>query len=520
MTTYQTGVLCILDGFGYREDATDNAIKLADTPVYDRLWQSVPRAWLKTSGLAVGLPAGQMGNSEVGHMNIGSGRVVMQDLPRIDAAIADKSLFDRDAYQNMVTTLETTGGTAHLFGLMSPGGVHAHQDHLAAIACDLAERNLPVALHLVTDGRDTPPRSALAYLDALEGQIDHPLISIATLGGRYFAMDRDKRWDRIELHFRAIARADAPRTPSARAAIEASYQAEKGDEFINPIVIGDYQGMGEADAFFMTNFRADRVRQILTALTDDKFDGFSENLFRPLAMIVGMVDYSSALTPHMTTLYPADVIEETLGVVLSKAGMPQLRIAETEKYGHVTFFFNGGREKVFQGEDRILIPSPDVATYDLKPEMSAHEVTAELVKAIASRKYGLVIVNFANPDMVGHTGVLSAAIKAVETIDQCLGALEEAVKAVDGFMLVTADHGNVELMKDQKTGIPHTAHTHFDVPALLLNRPDVTLEDGALCDIAPTLLKLLELCQPEQMTGQPLIGSVEGQTGPALRKFA
>ena len=510
MTGYQTGVLCILDGFGYRDDAVDNAIKLATTPTYDRLWDTAARAWLKTSGLAVGLPDGQMGNSEVGHMNIGSGRVVMQDLPKIDAAIADGSLFDLPLYRDFVDGLKASGGTAHLFGLMSPGGVHSHQDHIVALANHLAGYEVPVALHLVTDGRDTAPKSAKGFLADLIAGLNSPLITLATITGRYYAMDRDKRWERVEPAYRAIVRGEGPSAPAAQAAIDAAYAMDITDEFIEPVVLEGYKGMAEADGFLMTNFRADRVRQFLTALTDDQFDGFSDALYQPLTRVLGMVDYSAALSEVIPSLFPADMIEDTLGEVLAKENLPQLRIAETEKYGHVTFFFNGGREDVFEGEDRILIPSPKVATYDLKPEMSAHEVTDELVTAIRSGKYGLVIVNFANPDMVGHTGVLPAAIKAVETIDTCLARLEEAVSHIDGFMMVTADHGNVELMRDQETGEPHTQHTNFDVPVLLINRPAVALADGALCDIAPTLLDLINIEKPALMTGQSLARPADG----------
>ena len=505
MPRYQTGVLCILDGFGYREDTTDNAIKLANTPTYDRLWDTASRAWLKTSGLAVGLPDGQMGNSEVGHMNIGSGRVVMQDLPRISQDMESGDFFKHDLYTRFVDRLKATGGTAHLFGLMSPGGVHSHQDHMIALANRLADDSVSVALHLVTDGRDTAPKSALDFFSAFDGLLQHPRVSVATISGRYYAMDRDKRWERVEPAFRAIVRGEGVIKKSADRAIAESYANDITDEFIKPVVIKGYSGMSENDGFLMTNFRADRVRQFLTALLDDKFDGFTDSLFQPLSVVLGMVDYSAALSEYIPAIYPAEILNDTLGEILSNADMPQLRIAETEKYGHVTFFFNGGREEVFDGEDRILIPSPKVATYDLKPEMSAHEVTDELVTAIKSGKYGLVIVNYANPDMVGHTGVLPAAIKAVETIDTCLARLEEAVEEIDGFMIVTADHGNVELMTDPETGDPHTQHTDFDVPALLINRPALSLADGALCDIAPTLLDLIDLQKPDAMTGKSLI---------------
>lgn len=503
---YKTGVLCILDGFGYREDSQDNGIKLAKTPTYSRLWDTVPRSWLKTSGLAVGLPEGQMGNSEVGHMNIGSGRVVMQDLPKIDTALSDGSLYTNPRLIEFIAKLKQSKGVAHLFGLMSPGGIHSHQDHMKSLSLHLAGQGIAVKLHLVADGRDTPPQSARQFLEIFETlEAESRLIKIASLGGRYFAMDRDNRWDRVEKAFTAMVHGKAKRVETARQAIEATYAAGKTDEFIEPVIIGDYAGMKPEDGFLIANFRADRARQLLSALVDEDFDGFSAPLFKPLAAVLGMVEYSSALSQKIPALFPSEDIRDCLGEVLGQHGIPQLRIAETEKYAHVTFFLNGGREDPIQGEDRILIPSPDVATYDLKPEMSAPELTDKLVEAIESRTYGLIIVNYANPDMVGHTGVLSAAIKAVETVDQCLARLEKAVTAIDGFMIITADHGNIELMRDQETGEPHTAHTNFDVPALLLGKENTELADGALSDLAPTLLDLMGLEQPAAMTGKSLV---------------
>lgn len=494
-------VLCILDGWGHRDEAVDNGIKQANTPVYDRLWNTSPRAWLATSGLAVGLPDGQMGNSEVGHMNLGSGRVVLQDLPKIDSAIENCALASNPELESFIAKLKSSGGTAHLMGLLSPGGVHSHQDHIAALANIIGAAGVPVCIHAFMDGRDTPPRSALDFVSEFEGALDHPnTTKIATMVGRYYAMDRDQRWDRVEQAYRMVTDADAAHSAdSATAAVKAAYARDENDEFIAATCIGKYAGMADGDGLLMANFRADRAREILTAFLEPDFSSFAR---KPIALsaVLGMVDYSSALSRFHPILFPSEDIENSFGEILADHGVPQLRISETEKYAHVTFFFNGGKEDVFAGEDRILIPSPDVATYDLKPEMSAFEVTEQLEAAITSGKYGAIIVNYANPDMVGHTGVMSAAIKAVETVDACLGRLETAVKKAGAAMIVTADHGNIELMRDPETNQPHTAHTSFDVPVLLLNH-DAELSDGALSDIAPTLLSILGLPQPSEMTG-------------------
>lgn len=499
-------VLCILDGWGYREDIADNAIKQANTPTYDRLWRECPRAWLKTSGLAVGLPDGQMGNSEVGHMNLGGGRVVLQDLPRVDDAIEKGTLTTNPELVSYIDKLKASGGAAHLMGLLSPGGVHSHQDHMAALANILAANGIHTHIHAFLDGRDTPPKSALEFLEKFEADLtDKSLVSIATVTGRYYAMDRDKRWDRVALAYGAITSATADyAASSASEAVKQAYARGENDEFTKPTIIGDYTGMADGDGLLMANFRADRAREILTALLDPAFDGFNRAQLPEFAAILGMVEYSTALSEFHPTLFPPLEIKNSLGEVLADSGVPQLRIAETEKYAHVTFFFNGGIEPVFDGEDRILVPSPDVATYDLKPEMSAHEVTDKLVEAIRNGKYGGIIVNFANPDMVGHTGVLSAAIKAVETIDACLKRLEEAVTEAGAALLVTADHGNVEMMMDHETGQPHTAHTSFDVPVVMINH-DMVLADGSLADVAPTMLDIMGLSQPTDMTGKSLL---------------
>ena len=497
-------VLCILDGWGHSDDVTHNAIKQATTPTYDRLWETCPRAWLATSGLAVGLPEGQMGNSEVGHMNLGGGRVILQDLPRIDTAITDGSLASNPALVDYIEKLKASGGAAHVMGLLSPGGVHSHQTHIAALANIITDAGVPVYIHAFLDGRDTPPRSAIPFIETFESQLTNPaLAKIATIAGRYYAMDRDQRWDRVEKAYNVIAEGSHASASTAIAAIEQGYASDKNDEFILPITIGDYAGMKAGDGLLMANFRADRAREILTAFLDPAFDGFKRQQI-PFSATAGMSEYSDALSAFHTVLFPSSAVKNSLGEVLADNYIPQLRIAETEKYAHVTFFFNGGIEPLFEGEDRILVPSPDVATYDLKPEMSAHEVTDKLVEAIKSKQYGTIIVNYANPDMVGHTGVMSAAIKAVETIDGCLARLEEAVKETGAAMLVTADHGNVEMMVDNKTGQAHTAHTSFDVPVIMVNDTR-KLNDGCLADVAPTILSIMGIAQPIEMTGKNLL---------------
>jgi 2,3-bisphosphoglycerate-independent phosphoglycerate mutase len=500
-------LLCILDGWGERADPRDNAILQANTPVWTRLSANAPHASLATSGLAVGLPDGQMGNSEVGHMNLGAGRVVMQDLPRIDRAISDGSLASDPKLLDAIASVSAAGGRFHLLGLLSPGGVHAHQDHLAAVARIIAGAGVGVSVHCFLDGRDTPPRSAEPFLRKFIADCAGLDIGIATVGGRYYAMDRDQRWDRVLLARDAILAGEGPRGPDALTALAVSYQAGKSDEFMLPTVIGDYRGIKDGDGLLMGNFRADRAREILHALGDPDFDPLPHRTLPHYAARLGIADYSTALAPLFPALFPAETLHDILGEVVSKAGRTQLRIAETEKYAHVTFFFNGGEEQVYALEDRILVPSPKVATYDLQPAMSAVEVTDRLVGAILSHRYDLIVVNYANGDMVGHTGMLGAAILAVETIDACLGRLESAIIAAGGTMLITADHGNAELMKDQITGEPYTAHTTGPVPLVLVNAPFgiTSLEDGKLADVAPTLLSLMGLPQPAAMTGRSLI---------------
>jgi len=509
-------VLCILDGWGCRSDERDNAIILGQTPNYDLMRRSCPMARLKTSGLAVGLPEGQMGNSEVGHTNLGAGRVVLQDLPRIDKSIANGDFTEIVALKSAIARLKSTGGTCHLMGLMSPGGVHSHQDHMVALAEIFAKAGIPVAVHAFLDGRDVPPSSARDFVRKFEHDSGKFAgVKIATVTGRYYAMDRDKRWNRVEKAYNAMVDAVGKPADTALGAIEASYADDLTDEFMLPAIIGSYKGMKDGDAVLMANFRADRAREILTALVDPLFDGFARHRKVDFCSRLGMSEYSVALNKYIDILFPSEGLVDTLGEVVAHNGLTQLRIAETEKYAHVTFFFNGGSEEVYDGEDRILIPSPDVATYDLKPEMSAPEVTDNLVRAITSDKYDLIVVNFANPDMVGHTGILSAAEIAVETIDHSLGRLRAALEQVGGTMLVTADHGNIELMKDQQTGEPYTAHTTNLVPFILVNGAaaaellddgdKIVLENGCLADVAPTLLGLMGLEQPSAMTGHSLL---------------
>jgi 2,3-bisphosphoglycerate-independent phosphoglycerate mutase len=501
-------VLCILDGWGERADAADNGVLLAKTPNWDRFYKTAPHAHMQASESFVGLPKGQMGNSEVGHMNLGAGRVVMQDLPRIDQAIEDGSLAANDELQAFIAALKKSGGTAHLMGLLSPGGVHAHQDHIAALAKALDAAGIPVALHAFLDGRDTPPKSAEGYLAKFGKDVAAcKRLRVATVSGRYYAMDRDKRWDRVAKAYAALCEAKGEHAPDATAAIEQSYAKDKADEFVLPTVIGDYRGMKDGDGVLSANFRADRVREILTALLDPGFKEFPRGRVVRFAAAAGMTEYSAELNPFLSALFPPEALNDTFGEVVSRAGLTQLRIAETEKYAHVTFFFNGGRETEFPGESRILVPSPKVATYDLQPEMSAPEVTDKLVEAVDAGRFDVVVVNYANTDMVGHTGDLKAAIKAVETVDHCLGRLADAVTRAGGALLITADHGNVEMMRDPETGQPHTAHTTNPVPVLLVNPPAGVegLRDGRLCDVAPTLLQLLGLPQPKAMTGRALL---------------
>jgi len=497
-------MLVILDGFGWREEAADNAVRQARKPNFDRLWQNCPHALLRTSGSDVGLPDGQMGNSEVGHLNIGAGRVVMQELPRIGQAAKDGSLAKAAALTDLINRLKASGGTCHLLGLMSPGGVHSHQDHAVALAKILHEAGVSTAVHALTDGRDTPPRSAADDLTWLAGALP-PDVPVATVIGRYYAMDRDKRWDRVARAYAALAEGEGARFDDPVKAVRDAYAHDVTDEFVVPAVIGDYKGMQDGDGILCFNFRADRVREILAALLEPAFDGFARKRTIRFAAAAGMTRYSDELAPLLGVLFPPDRLDHILGQVVADAGRTQLRTAESEKYPHVTYFLNGGQETTFPGEDRIMVPSPKVATYDLQPEMSAPELTEKVVTAIDSKQYDLIVLNYANPDMVGHTGSLPAAIKAVETIDAGLGRIAAAVERQGGALLVTADHGNCELMRDPATGGPHTAHTTNPVPVLLMGGSAAALRDGRLADIAPTLLSLMGLAQPREMTGASLI---------------
>ena len=498
-------MLVVLDGWGWREERADNAVRQAKTPNVDALWTAGPRAFLRTSGLDVGLPEGQMGNSEVGHLNIGAGRVVMQDLPRIATAIADGSLARDPAIARLCETLKGTGGTCHLMGLVSPGGVHAHQDHAVALARIVAATGVPVALHAWTDGRDTPPRSGRDDLARLSAALPAGA-RIATVCGRYYAMDRDNRWERVGRAFGAMVEAEGVRFPDADAVLADAYGRDVTDEFVDPAVLGDYAGMRDGDGILAFNFRADRIREILDALLDPAFDGFGRARLPRFAAALGLTQYSAKLDGLMGTVFPPQSLALILGEVVAAAGRTQLRMAETEKYPHVTYFLNGGREEPFAGEERIMVPSPKVATYDLQPEMSAPELTRKAVDAIGTGRFDLVILNFANADMVGHTGSLAAATRAVEAVDTGLGRIVEAVTARGGAVLVTADHGNAELMRDPATGGPHTAHTTNPVPVFLAGAPGATLHDGRLADLAPTLLALMGLEQPAAMTGRSLLG--------------
>lgn len=498
-------MLAVLDGWGWREERADNAVLQAATPNFDALWRDCPHAFLRTSGLDVGLPDGQMGNSEVGHLNLGAGRVVMQDLPRIDTAITDGTLATNPALAALIDHARAGTGVVHLLGLVSPGGVHAHQRHAAALAHILAAAGCAVRLHVITDGRDTAPRGGAEYLAQTLAALPESA-RVASVSGRYYAMDRDNRWERVERAWRAVALGEGPRFADAASVIDAAYGADVTDEFIIPAAIGDYAGIADGDALLCFNFRADRVREILAALLDPGFSGFARPRFARLSAAAGMTQYSTALDAMLTTLFPPQTMDNILGSVVAGAGRRQLRMAETEKYPHVTYFLNGGQETPYPEEDRIMVPSPKVATYDLQPQMSAPELTDKAVEAIASGRYDLIVLNFANADMVGHTGSLRAAITAVETVDAGLGRIAQAIRAAGGALLVTADHGNAELMRDPQTGGPHTAHTTNKVPAFLLGAPAGTaLADGRLADVAPTLLALLGIAQPREMTGRSLL---------------
>lgn len=497
--------LLILDGWGNGDPKDkNNAIAIANTPNMDKFLAECPHASLQCSGEAVGLPDGQMGNSEVGHLNIGAGRVVYQELTRITKAIREGSFFKNPVFKNVVESVKSNGGALHLMGLLSDGGVHSHNTHLYALL-ELAKQEglKKVYVHAFLDGRDVPPSSAAEYVQLLEKEIARiGAGKIATVSGRYYAMDRDKRWERVEKAYAAIALAKGETAKSAVDAVKVSYDAGTTDEFVLPVVIGDYAGMEKGDGVIFFNFRPDRARELTHAFTDAAFDGFVRKEGLSLAFAT-MTQYELGL--NVEVAYRPQVLTNTLGEVLHKEGMSQLRIAETEKYAHVTFFFNGGVEEPVGGEERILIPSPKVATYDLQPEMSAPEVTEKVLEQIKAKKHDVIILNFANGDMVGHTGVLAAAVKAVETVDFCVGRIVEAIKAVGGAVCITADHGNAEVMVDAGTGEPFTAHTTNSVPFIVISDKVTAVKEGALCDIAPTLLTIVGVGIPSEMTGTSLI---------------
>jgi 2,3-bisphosphoglycerate-independent phosphoglycerate mutase len=502
-------VLVILDGLGEREERADNAVRLAVTPTLSGLLERYPHGLIGASGPDVGLPPGQMGNSEVGHLNFGAGRIAVMDISRIDAELAQGRLVTNPAIAGVVQKAKTGGGRLHLLGLLSDGGVHSSMAHLFGLIDVAREARVPVVLHPFLDGRDVQPGTASRYLSEAERHLAGGVGHVGSVGGRYWGMDRDNRWERVERAYRAIAEGIAPRATTAKEGFEQSYAAGKTDEFVEPFVVGDYHGVRPGDCALHFNFRPDRARELTRALSLREFDAF--------ARVDGRAPFDgryACLTTYdaafgLPIAYPRESYPNIFPEVVSRAGLKQFRCAETEKYAHVTYFFNGGREEPFDGEDRKMVPSPkDVATYDMKPEMSAAAVADAVSKAIASSKYDFVLVNFANPDMVGHTGMIDAAVHAVESVDAGLGKIVEATRSQGGAVIITADHGNCELMKDPVTGRPHTAHTLNPVPLIYVNDADSTARvraGGRICDVAPTMLGLLGLPQPNEMTGRTLL---------------
>ncbi len=507
-------LLVVLDGWGIRAEREANAIAIAGTPNMDALTREFPSTALKTSGLAVGLPEGQMGNSEVGHTNLGAGRIVYQDLVRINRAVEDGSFYQNPALLEACRKAKASGGALHLMGLVSDGGVHSHEEHLHACLEMARREGVPrTFVHAFLDGRDTPPRSGLGYVQSLEKRMrDKGYGKVATVTGRYYAMDRDKRWDRVALAYGALVRGEGFKAGSGVAAVEQAYARGENDEFVKPTVVANGGGepvarVKDGDAILFFNFRADRAREITRAFTQEGFQDFDARDRPRLSAYACMTQYDETFT--LPVAFGPDQPTEIFPEIVSRAGLAQLRCAETEKYAHVTFFFNGGREVVFPGEDRILVPSPrDVKTYDEKPEMSAREVTDKLVAAVGTGRYGFVLVNYANPDMVGHTGILEAAVKAVKVVDECLGRVWKAARAQGMALLVTADHGNCEMMVDPVTGQPHTAHTLGPVPFVLAD-PDFRgaklRPEGVLADVAPTALQVMGLPKPKEMKGLGLV---------------
>lgn len=501
-------MLMILDGFGINDNEKGNAVKLANTPNIDRLMKTCPTTEVYTSGLNVGLPDGQMGNSEVGHTNIGAGRIVYQELTRITKSIEDGDFFSIPEFVEAIENCKKNNSKLHIMGLLSDGGVHSHIRHLFALLEFAKRRDFEdVYVHCFLDGRDTPPASAEGYIMQLEEKMKEKEVGrIASISGRFYAMDRDKRWQRVKKTYDALVNGTGEKATSAVTAIESSYQKEIFDEFVEPTVIVNGEApiatIEKNDSVIFFNFRPDRAREITRTLVDKEFNEFETkdlNLY-----FVCMTPYDETM-PNVKVAFKKEPLKNTFGEYISNNGLTQLRIAETEKYAHVTFFFNGGEEKQYKGEDRILVPSPKVETYDLKPEMSAIEVTDKVVEAIKSEKYDSIILNYANPDMVGHTGNLEASIKAIETIDNCVGRVIEEINKVNGVCLITADHGNSEQMIDYKTGEPHTAHTTNPVPLILVGMEGVTLKTGKLADLAPTMLDIMGLKKPDEMTGESII---------------
>lgn len=498
-------VLMILDGWGSRQDAKDNAISRANTPAWDHLNVIGSHTEIQTSGEFVGLPDGQMGNSEVGHMNIGAGRIVYQDFTRISKAVKDGSLLDNPALNKAVTASRKLSSSLHIMGLLSAGGVHSHEDHFIAIVKMAVECGAhKVKVHAFLDGRDTPPRSAAASINKMQQCLDqYTNADFATVSGRYFGMDRDQRWDRVNKAWDAIVEADGLFvSDNANAALDSAYARDENDEFVSPTVIGEYAGVQDNDAVIFVNFRADRARELSQAFLLPDFTGFKRRQPR-LSAYVSLTQYSADLPADAA--FPPVKLTGLLGECLSEHGLSQLRIAETEKYAHVTFFFNGGEESPWPGEKRLLIPSPTVSTYDLQPEMNVDKLATELVKAIKSDEFDVIICNVANPDMVGHTGSMVAAVAAIEAVDACLAKVHPAIEAMGGELIITADHGNAEQMRDETTGQSHTAHTTNPVPFLYVGRPAQALPGGALKDIAPTMLYLLNLPVPVEMSGHSLL---------------
>ena len=497
-------LLMILDGWGIAPASATNAVTTAKTPVLDGLFAACPHARLDCSGEDVGLPDGQMGNSEVGHTNIGAGRVVYQELTRITRDIRDYSFFENPALVGAVAHAKETGGTVHLMGLLSDGGVHSHLIHLFALI-DLCEKHkVKTCIHSFLDGRDTPPESGADFVRRLEDRLaetNHENIRMGVICGRFYAMDRDKRWERLQKAYDALVEGKAPTVKKGSKAVEESYQNGVTDEFLEPVRVEGARRIESRDSVIFYNFRPDRAREITRALCDDAFDGFARANGAVKPHFVCFTQYDASM-PGVEVAFKPQKLDNIFGQYIAEKGLTQLRIAETEKYAHVTFFFNGGEERTFDGEDRALIASPKVATYDLQPEMSAYEVADECVKRIESGKYDVIILNFANCDMVGHTGVMEAAVKAVEAVDTCVGKVIGAVRKMGGTALITADHGNAECMEEN--GVPFTQHTTGQVPVILVDGGD-KIADGALCDLAPTMLKLLGLEQPAEMTGKSLV---------------